>query len=170
MNGTSTSDKQVGFAQRIADSLGCEVPVELLNDREGLSSWINEGLERLPKDQEGRAVFKPSPKQINFAEKVSADSGMEIPAECYMNATEMGRFIDANISSLKNRPTDKMVDLANRIRDFNPNAGDPSRHFDDFDALRGWIDKNFPEEWRNSSGENRPPRRAKKPKSMEDLL
>ena len=87
-----------------------------------------------------------------------------------MNATEMGRFIDANISSLKNRPTDKMVDLANRIRDFNPNAGDPSRHFDDFDALKGWIDKNFPEEWRNSSGENRPPRRAKKPKSMEDLL
>lgn len=170
MNGTSTSDKQVGFAQKIADSLGCEIPVELLNDREGLSSWINEGLERLPRDPEGRAVFKPSPKQTGFAEKVAHDAGIEIPAECYVNAMEMGRFIDANIGSLKNRPTDKMIDLANRIRDFNPALDDPSAHFEDFDGLKGWIDRNFPEEWRNSSGESRAPRRPRKPKSMEDLL
>lgn len=165
-----TSDKQVSFAQRIADSLGCEVPVECLNDKVGLSTWIDENLKALPKDSGGHAVFKPSLKQVGFAEKVANDAGKEIPADCYFNAAEMSKFIDDNISCLKNKPTDKMIDLARKIKEFNPSAPDPSKCLEDHDLLRNWLDANFPEEWRNSSGEKRPATRKKRPSSMEDLL
>jgi len=168
------SENQLNFAQRVADSLGSEIPREILNDRIELSKWIDTNLDRLPKDKEGRAIFKPSLKQIAYAERIAQDAGVNIPVPCYKNSAEMAKFIDTYQSRLKNRPTEKMVELAKKIFEFDPTVGDPSDCFEDFDTLRDWLDKNFPEEWKNFEGgggrRKQPVRRGRKKESMEDLI
>lgn len=168
------SEKQLNFAQKVADSLGSEIPREVLNDKMELSKWIDSSLDMLPKDQEGKAIFKPSLKQIAFAERISQDAGVDIPIPCYKSSSEMARFIDTYQSKLKHRPTDKMIELAKKIFEFDPSVGNPSPNFEEFDSLRDWLDTNFPEDWKNFSGgekrQKQPVRRGKKKENMEDLL
>ena len=167
------SEKQLNFAQRVADSLGSEIPREILNDRMELAKWIDASLDQLPKDKEGKAIFKPSLKQIAYAERIAQDACVNIPVPCYKNSAEMAKFIDTYQSKLKHRPTEKMVGLAKKIFEFDPTVGDPSDCFEDFDTLRDWLDRNFPEEWKNFEGgghRKQPGRRGRKKESMEDLI
>lgn len=158
------SDKQTKYAMKIADSLGEDIPEEVMEDRHQLSQWIDEHTAKLAKDPSGRPLIRPSLKQQQFAEKIREDCGVEIPKNCYDDSRAMSQYIDEHMSQMKHRPTDKMIGLANKIHDANPDTTDPSTCFEDFDKTKEWIDANFPAEWRNGdNGDNggTPKRRAR---------
>lgn len=164
------TDKQIAFAERIAQDLGADFPDELREDGHGLTAWIDEFKQKLPHDEEGQLIFKPTMKQTQYAENIQNSTGIVIPSECYKDARAMGAYIDANRSAVKNKPTPKMVELVNKIRNFNPEAPEPGKALDSFEETKQYIDTNFPEEWRRG-GENRSkPKGGRKRGGMEDML
>lgn len=97
----SATEKQIKFANKIAQSLGEVVPDECFESHEEMSRWIDEHLPMLEKDEDGKAVFKPSEKQAAFAERIARVLGAKIPQDCFTNSRKLSAWIDDNVEEYR---------------------------------------------------------------------
>ncbi|MFK7870494.1 MAG: hypothetical protein AB8B58_14805 [Roseobacter sp.] len=87
------TEKQIAYAERIAKSLGHQLPQNLLSDRAGLSAWID--ARKTPRPA-GRFSHYPSSKQIAFAERLARITRREIPRACFRDKVMMSKWIDGH--------------------------------------------------------------------------
>lgn len=97
----SATEKQIKFAERIAQSLGEEVPQECYEEFDKMKDWIDENLQKMEKDEDGRCIFKPSEKQTSFAETISKRLGVPIPEEAFVNSEKMSKFISEHADEFR---------------------------------------------------------------------
>lgn len=80
------SEKQVQYAQRLAQQTAMELPQDALMDSMACSRFIDDALSRTP----------PSPKQIEFATTIARQLNLEMPEGVTSNAKACSEFISAN--------------------------------------------------------------------------
>lgn len=150
--GIYPSEKLINFAKMISDELGVDIPGEAMDSTGELLKWIEEQSKDMPHDEEDKIIFKATMGQISFAEKLAQNGGIEVPTECYNNRKEMARWIDEHKDLGNGRPTEKMLNLAAKIYQKAVKEGkeidDPAMFEEDFEGMKGWLDANFPPEWR----------------------
>lgn len=89
----AATQKQIEFAQALARRAGVALPEELIDDRAGLSAWIDAHRSATP--SKGFANF-PSSKQVAFAERIARLKRRPVPPECFRDRALMSRWIDSN--------------------------------------------------------------------------
>lgn len=87
------TEKQIHYAQALAQKSGLKVPKDVLADRAALSRWIDA---HKPKPVKGRFANYPSSKQVAFAERIARLKRAQVPPECFRDKTLMSRWIDGN--------------------------------------------------------------------------
>ena len=87
MSDNKPSEKQLEFAQKIAQKLGIDVPESAVNDRAACSSFIEANRE---------AALRPSAKQISFAENIAKNKGLVVPPDALKDGRELSKWIDEN--------------------------------------------------------------------------
>lgn len=97
----AATEKQIKFAERIAQSLGEEVPQECYEEFDKMKDWIDENIQRLEKNEDGRVIFKPSEKQTSFAENIKNRLGVPIPEDAFVDAEKMSAFISEHADAYK---------------------------------------------------------------------
>ena len=88
------SEKQVRYAQRLAQQLAKSLPQDALHDSEACSKFIDECLSEAP----------PSEKQVQFAQTIARDAGIELPAFVTTSSKACSEYINANQHLLSGRP------------------------------------------------------------------
>ena len=88
--GNAPSKAQIGFARKIAESAGINLPEDIASDRKALSDWIDANHSALPKV----AAKPPSEKQVQLASKLAERDNVEIPDAAIKSARELFRWID----------------------------------------------------------------------------
>jgi DNA topoisomerase-3 len=99
------SEKQIEFANKIAEAASVAIPDDAMSDAKALSDWINKHKGKLlpkgngdggngaPKgDDDGR----PSGKAISFAERIAQRKRIQVPREAYQDRARLSAWIDAN--------------------------------------------------------------------------
>ena len=81
------SEKQVRYAQQLAQRSGLALPPDALIDRDRCSAFIDEAL--------GKS--EPSARQISFAESLAATKNEALPAEVRGSAKAISEYIDQNM-------------------------------------------------------------------------
>jgi len=56
-------------------------------------------------DKEKDTLFKPSEKQVSFAEKIAKEKGIDLPKICYTDRREISKFIDENMDKSTYKPS-----------------------------------------------------------------
>jgi len=84
------SEKQLAFAQSVAERAGVALPDTVRGSARDLSAWIDATLKKAP-------PRPPSEKQIAFAEKLAEEAGVDLPAAVRSDATACSAFIDKNM-------------------------------------------------------------------------
>jgi len=84
--GSEPSEKQVRYAQQLAQRSGLALPQDALLDRERCSAFIEEAL--------GKSA--PSARQIAFAESLAATKNEPLPASVRSSAKAISEYIDQN--------------------------------------------------------------------------
>ena len=92
--GNGPSEAAVSFARKIADATGQELPTDLLEDRAGLTKWIDANKGRMAEKSGSDEV--PTPKQVEFAEKIAAGKGVVVPDEIMRSRSRLSKWIDAH--------------------------------------------------------------------------
>lgn len=92
-NAQAATEKQLQYAQAIAQRTGTALPKELLGDRAALSAWIDAHKTKAPG---GRFANYPSSKQVAFAERIARIKRRDIPRECFRDKGMMSKWIDGN--------------------------------------------------------------------------
>ncbi|WP_108485473.1 hypothetical protein [Oceaniglobus ichthyenteri] len=87
------TDRQIRFAQHIAQMRGVDLPADVQDDRRALSSWIDA---HKPTVQQGRFDAYPTSKQVAFAERIARFKRRQVPPECFRDKVMMSRWIDSN--------------------------------------------------------------------------
>jgi len=80
------SEKQVQYAQRLAQQLGFELPSETLNDMTQCSNFIDEMLSKAP----------PSERQVAFAKQIATTANIELPEAALQSSKSISQYIEAN--------------------------------------------------------------------------
>lgn len=80
------SEKQVKYAEQLAQRSGLQPPGDVYSDRDACSAFIDEALSR----------SAPSAKQLAFAESLARTMGTELPVEVLGNAKACSEYIDQN--------------------------------------------------------------------------
>lgn len=111
------SQKQVDFAQRVAEAAGVEVPEDARSDGRKLSEWIDSHKGSLPAKPSnssagGRqgakrgskspgpgaggagAPLPPSERQMSYAERIAQSKGLVIPSSAVVDRRELSSWID----------------------------------------------------------------------------
>ena len=88
------SEKQVRYAQRLAQQLAIPLPQDALIDFDACRSFIDDALTRTP----------ASTKQIEFAEYIARTTGIELPPSATASSKAISEFIEANRKLLPNEP------------------------------------------------------------------
>ena len=108
--GNKPSEKQLQYAQQLAQRISEPVPPDAFEDKSSCSAFIDRAL----------AKSAPSERQIQFAEALAAAKGLALPLEARSSAKGCSEFIDAHqqVSSYGSAgysesggrpPTDKQV-------------------------------------------------------------
>lgn len=84
--GRPPSEKQVQYAQRLAQQTATELPQEALMDSDACSRFIDDALSRTP----------PSAKQVEYANTIARQLNMDMPPGVTASAKACSEFIDAN--------------------------------------------------------------------------
>lgn len=85
------SDKQLGFARRIAAAARLPLPDDVLKDRHALSRWIDNHRSAMSAPRS-----TPSSRQVAFAERIARLKRMQVPDACFRDRTTMSRWIDSH--------------------------------------------------------------------------
>lgn len=87
------TEKQVRFAQKIAQRGGILLPWNVLQNRRDLSNWIDQNAHVL---QRGNSTLSPLPssKQVQFAERIARRKKMSVPDICFKDRQTMSQWID----------------------------------------------------------------------------
>lgn len=85
------SEKQVQYAQRLAQQLAKPLPEAALQDFDQCSQFIDECLSQAP----------PSQKQLQFAQQISQDAGIDLPSHSTVSAKAVSDYINDNQHLLK---------------------------------------------------------------------
>lgn len=86
------TDRQMRYAQAIAERSSLEIPIEAQGDRKMLSDWIS--AHKPPATSQFDNY--PTGKQVAFAERISRSKRRPIPSECFRDKRMMSRWIDQN--------------------------------------------------------------------------
>ncbi|WP_300009306.1 hypothetical protein [uncultured Roseobacter sp.] len=92
-NTQAATEKQLRYAQSIAQKAGTTLPKDLYGNRAALSAWIEA---HKPKTPDGRFANYPSSKQVAFAERIARIKRRDIPRECFRDKGMMSKWIDGN--------------------------------------------------------------------------
>lgn len=90
---TPASEKQIAYANSLAQRHGTKLPEGITRDRTALSKWID--AHKTPAPQ-GRFGSYPSSKQVAFAERIAKLKRGQVPPECFRDRALMSRWIDSN--------------------------------------------------------------------------
>jgi DNA topoisomerase-3 len=86
------TDKMRALARDLADKRGERLPPDVLNDFEACRAYIDARVER-PAVPEGGTRL-PTPKQLEFAEKLAKRRGWVVPVEARSSFAECSKFIE----------------------------------------------------------------------------
>uniref|UniRef100_A0A7S2MDI0 Uncharacterized protein n=1 Tax=Haptolina brevifila TaxID=156173 RepID=A0A7S2MDI0_9EUKA len=78
------SEKQLQYAQRLAQRTGLDLPPEALSDKESCSAFIDEALSKSP----------PSANQVAYAKSLAQSACIELPEQVLRSAKSCSEFID----------------------------------------------------------------------------
>lgn len=81
------SEKQLKFAQSLADSIGSEIPKEALEGVRELSAWIDKAKAKAP-------PRPPSEKQVSYAAKLARRAGIDLPEAVEVSSVACSAFIE----------------------------------------------------------------------------
>ena len=124
----------VEWANSIADNIGEDYPEEALKNGDALYAWITANKDR--------RIFKPTEKQIAFAENIALAMGGEIPDELRDNAKALSAWIDDHKDALGTEPTEKQLNAAEKIAE-RKGIELPEECRTDRKAMSAWLDKNM---------------------------
>jgi DNA topoisomerase-3 len=85
------SEKQMAFAERIAEGTGKKIPDEARASSKDLSTWID-------KNQKAMPARPPSEKQIAFAKKLAGERDIDLPDDVETDGKACSAFIDAQMN------------------------------------------------------------------------
>ena len=87
------TEKQIRFAQKIAQRGGILLPWNVLQNRRDLSNWIDQNAHVL---QRGNSALSPLPssKQVQFAERIARRKKLSVPDICFKDRQTMSQWID----------------------------------------------------------------------------
>lgn len=88
------SEKQVQYAQRLAQQLAKPLPQEALQEMNACRDFIDECLSQAP----------PTERQVQYAQTIARDAGIALPDYATRNAKACSEYIDANQHLLAGRP------------------------------------------------------------------
>jgi len=88
------SEKQLAFAEQVAERAGVQLPEAARASARELSAWIDATLKTAP-------PRPPSDKQIAFAEKLAEEAGLDLPAAVRADGRACSIFIDKHMGSGK---------------------------------------------------------------------
>ena len=80
------SEKQVAFAQRLAQQTAKSLPEAALQDMGACSQFIDECLSQTP----------PTERQLAFAQTIARDSGIDLPQQSTLSSKAVSDYINAN--------------------------------------------------------------------------
>lgn len=87
------SEKQLGYAQRLAQQLGRTIPEDALHDSMVISQFIDDCL----------TEAKPTERQVAYAQTIARDAGIELPEAATRSSKACSEFIEANQHLLPSR-------------------------------------------------------------------
>ena len=87
------TEKQVRFAQKIAQRGGILLPWNVLQNRRDLSNWIDQNAHLLQRGNSALSAL-PSSKQVQFAERIARRKKLSVPDICFKDRQTMSQWID----------------------------------------------------------------------------
>ena len=87
------TEKQVRFAQKIAQRGGILLPWDVLQNRRDLSNWIDQNAHVLQRGNSALSAL-PSSKQVQFAERIARRKKLSVPDICFKDRQTMSQWID----------------------------------------------------------------------------
>ncbi len=87
------TEKQIRFARSIAQRADIVLPWEVQENRQALSTWIDEHQGEVSKSP---FANYPSSKQVAFAERIARIKRRTVPQECFKDRRLMSLWIDGN--------------------------------------------------------------------------
>ena len=87
------TEKQVRFAQKIAQRGGVLLPWDVLQNRRDLSNWIDQNAHILQRGNSALSAL-PSSKQVQFAERIARRKKLSVPDICFKDRQTMSQWID----------------------------------------------------------------------------
>lgn len=90
--GYPPSEKQLSFAQSLADATKSEIPEAAITDSKALSAWIDKVKDKAP-------ARPPSEKQLAFAERLADEKGVDLPDDVTSDMKACSAFIDAQMGN-----------------------------------------------------------------------
>lgn len=105
------TEKQLAYAQRLASMNDVALPVEVEQDRDACSGFIDKQLE----------VVAPSEKQVTYAKSLAEEKGISVPDHVFNSMKATSDFIDQQIGGpgrgradekQANMPSEKQINYA----------------------------------------------------------
>ena len=87
------TEKQVRFAQKIAQRGGILLPWNVLQNRRDLSNWIDQNAHVLQRSNSALSAL-PSSKQVQFAERIARRKKLSVPDICFKDKQTISQWID----------------------------------------------------------------------------
>mmetsp|Transcript_4571 Transcript_4571/g.6458 ORF Transcript_4571/g.6458 Transcript_4571/m.6458 type:complete len:266 (-) Transcript_4571:66-863(-) len=87
------SEKQLAYAQRLAQQVGSTIPEDALKDSMQISQFIDDCLTKA----------KPTERQVAYAQTIARDAGIELPEAATRSSKACSEFIEANQHLLPGR-------------------------------------------------------------------
>lgn len=116
------SEKQLDYANKIADSLGLDISSVNLESGREVSAFMEKHAKAY------KLNFKPTEKQILFAEGIAEKVGIDLPDDIKNSAVKLSAWIEKNKQAAMNAsmaskpPTDKQIALAEKLATDSGNA------------------------------------------------
>lgn len=84
------SEKQIAFAEKLADKKNANLPEDYLTNAESCRAFID-------------SMVVPSEKQLNFGKTIAEEKGLTIPPDALKDGAKLSKWIDENMSGGKNK-------------------------------------------------------------------
>ena len=136
--------KMVAFAKKIAERKKIKLPPGVITNSAKCKAFLDEHLGERPKNADGSpAPFPPSEAQRALAERLSEQTGLEIPEDALASSKVLSGWIDAAMKKAPPRPpSDKQLALAERLAE-ERDIELPEDIGNDMKACSAFIDKHM---------------------------
>jgi len=108
--GWAPTQKQLQYAQSLAERSGVEIPEGALQDKQQCSDFISQQLEGRGPIPIGSQA--PSEKQLAYAKSLAEDNGVDIPDEIYDSRASCSDFIEQQLAARGSRPSQRQIEFA----------------------------------------------------------